>query len=126
MPDAHIAPRNEVLRVQKAGMRGATQWVHTLSCGHNELRLRRSPSPTMGCTQCLSDMRMAAEWVVVDLTDSIATYQLDESLSGSAWISRQLNVPEEMIQAVYSQRAGSEILAGFSVWVPMDAIPKSG
>jgi hypothetical protein len=125
MPDPHRAPREAVVSAQKMGKRGRSVWVHELACGHKEQRSRKSIASSMGCTQCLASYREAAGWSASGFNTE-PTYDFDLELGGSLWISECLGVPAEMIQAVYSQKAGREVLTGFSVWVPMDAVGRNG
>jgi hypothetical protein len=125
MPEAHLAPRRIVLKAYKAGKRGQSKWLHELECGHSETRSRKAPTASVGCTRCLREVKDAAEWSLAELVDTKTTYEFEDGLSGAAWISHCLGISDQMVQPVYSQRAGSEVLTGFSVWVPMDAVRRA-
>lgn len=76
----------------------------------------------MGCRQCLEALRGTLAWIASDDSEHASTYEFYEELGGVSWIARQLGIPELMVQPVYSQKLGKEVLTGFSVWVPIDAL----
>ena len=55
------APRREVLVVERLGDWGEIRYTHALSCGHSEIRPRRTvPGRTIACSGCLKAAQFAA------------------------------------------------------------------
>lgn len=47
------SPRRDVVRIEKEGPWGRVEYVHHLSCGHQERRKRASKTPVIACTWCV-------------------------------------------------------------------------
>lgn len=68
------APRREILEVTRVGDWGEVSYEHRLSCGHVEIRKRKSPKTHIGCLGCVkaADFEAAVTSVTVVPVESVS------------------------------------------------------
>jgi len=54
------APRRPITSIDRHGDWGDTTYHHHLTCGHTEIRKRKSPAPALACSGCLTANEFAA------------------------------------------------------------------
>lgn len=84
------APRREVVKIDKEGPWGRIEYVHTLSCGHQERRKRATTTKVLACSWC------------------VVAEKEHERLQGLSTSQRQADITDEIQDAFHSQIAVSE------------------
>ena len=56
------APQRDVLAINRTGSWGKVEYRHMLSCGHTEIRKRKSEAPQIACTLCAVAVKAKEEF----------------------------------------------------------------
>ena len=66
------APQRDVLGVSRTGDWGKVEYRHMLSCGHTEIRKRKSEAPQIACTLCAVAVKAKEEFGTLVVTEQRA------------------------------------------------------